>query len=149
MMKNRMNVAKAAPALYQAIRALDAAVDAAGLEPRLLHLIKIRASQINGCSFCTDLHIRDAHKDGMDMQSLYMTSAWQESPCFDARERVVLEWTENLTRVAELGVPDELYERVKELFSEEEIAKLIVAVGMINLWNRIGVSTQLIHPRMS
>lgn len=148
-MKNRMNVAKAVPALYQAIGTLDAAVDAAGLEPRLLHLIKIRSSQINGCSFCTDLHIRDAHKDGMDMQSLYMTSAWRESPCFDARDRLVLELTENLTRVAELGVPDELYERVKALFSEEEIAKLIVAVGMINLWNRIGVSTQLIHPRMS
>lgn len=148
-MKNRMNVAKAVPALYQAIGTLDAAVDAAGLEPRLLHLIKIRSSQINGCSFCTDLHIRDAHKDGMDMQSLYMTSAWRESPCFDARDRLVLELTENLTRVAELGVPDELYERVKALFSEEEIAKLIVAVGMINLWNCIGVSTQLIHPRMS
>lgn len=146
-MKSRMNVAKAVPALYQAIGALDAAVDAAGLEPRLLHLVKIRSSQINGCSFCTDLHIRDAHKDGMDMQALYMTSAWHESPCFDARERAVLEWTESLTRVAELGVPDELYERVKALFSEEEIAKLIVAVGMINLWNRIGVSTRLIHPR--
>lgn len=132
-MKNRMNVAKAVPALYQAIGTLDAAVDAAGLEPRLLHLIKIRSSQINGCSFCTDLHIRDAHKDGMDMQSLYMTSAWRESPCFDARDRLVLELTENLTRVAELGVPDELYERVKALFSEEEIAKLIVSVGMINL----------------
>lgn len=146
-MKNRMNVAKAAPALYQSIQALDAAVDASGLEPRLLHLLKIRSSQVNGCSYCTDLHIRDAHQDGMDMQALYMTSAWRESPCFDARDRAVLEWTENLTRIADLGVPDELYGCVKALFTEEEIAKLIVAVGMINLWNRIGVSTQLIHPR--
>lgn len=146
-MKNRMNVAKVAPALYQSIQALDAAVDAAGLDKRLLHLVKIRASQINGCSYCTDIHIRDAHKDGMDIQTLYMTSAWRESPCFDARDRAVLEWTEHLTRIAELGVPDDLYERVKVLFSEEEIAKLIVAIGMINLWNRIGVSTQLIHPR--
>ncbi len=146
-MKNRMNVAKVAPALYQSIQALDAAVDAAGLEPRLLHLLKIRSSQVNGCSYCTDLHIRDAHQDGMDMQTLYMTCAWRESPCFDERDRAVLEWTEHLTQIAVLGVPDTLYERVKALFSEEEIAKLIVAVGMINLWNRIGVSTQLIHPR--
>ncbi len=146
-MKNRMNVAKVAPALYQSIQALDAAVDAAGLEPRLLHLLKIRSSQVNGCSYCTDLHIRDAHQDGMDMQTLYMMSAWRESPCFDERDRAVLEWTEHLTQIAVLGVPDALYERVKALFSEEEIAKLIVAVGMINLWNRIGVSTQLIHPR--
>ena len=146
-MQNRMNIAKMTPSLYQSIQALDAAVDASGLEPRLLHLLKIRSSQINGCSYCTDIHIRDAHKDGMDMQTLYMTSAWRESPCFDARDCAVLEWTENLARIAELGVPDELYERVKALFSEEEIAKLIVAIGMINLWNRIGVSTQLIHPR--
>ncbi len=146
-MKNRMNVAKVAPALYQSIQALDAAVDAAGLEPRLLHLLKIRSSQVNGCSYCTYLHIRDAHQDGMDMQTLYMTSAWRESPCFGERDRAVLEWTEHLTQIAVHGVPDALYERVKALFSEEEIAKLIVAVGMINLWNRIGVSTQLIHPR--
>lgn len=146
-MQNRMNIAKVAPALYRSVQALDGAVEAAGLDARLLHLVKIRSSQINGCSYCTDLHIRDAHKDGMDMQTLYMTCAWRESPCFDARDRIVLEWTENLTRIAELGVPDSLYERVKALFTEEEIAKLIVAIGMINLWNRIGVSTQLIHPR--
>ncbi|MDM7851729.1 carboxymuconolactone decarboxylase family protein [Pseudochrobactrum kiredjianiae] len=146
-MQNRMNIAKITPSLYQSIQALDAAVDASGLEPRLLHLLKIRSSQINGCSYCTDIHIRDARKDGMDMQTLYMTSAWRESPCFDARDRAVLEWTEHLTQIAELGVPHELYERVKALFSEEEIAKLIVAIGMINLWNRIGVSAQLIHPR--
>ncbi|MBX8828424.1 carboxymuconolactone decarboxylase family protein, partial [Ochrobactrum sp. SFR4] len=81
-----------------------------------------RSSQVNGCSYCTDLHIRDAHQDGMDMQTLYMTSAWRESPCFDERDRAVLEWTEHLTQIAVLGVPDALYERVKALFSEEEIA---------------------------
>ena len=146
-MQSRMNIGTVVPALYQSIKALDTAVGASGLDKRLLHLVKIRASQINGCSYCTDIHIRDAHKDGMDMQTLYMTSAWRESPCFDARDRAVLEWTESLTRIAEKGAPDDLYESVKAVFSEEEIAKLIVAIGMINLWNRIGVSTQLIHPR--
>lgn len=146
-MQSRMNIGTVVPALYQSIKALDAAVDASGLDKRLLHLVKIRSSQINGCSYCTDIHIRDAHKDGMDMQTLYMTSAWRESLCFDARDRAALEWTESLTRIAEKGAPDDLYESVKAVFSEEEIAKLIVAIGMINLWNRIGVSTQLIHPR--
>ncbi len=145
-MQSRMNMAKLVPELYRSVRALDAAVDQSGLDKRLLHLVKIRASQINGCSYCTDLHIKDAHADGMDMQTLYMTAAWRESPCFDARDRAALEWTEAVTLVAQSGVPDSAYELVKAVFSDTEIAQLTILTGMINLWNRIGVSSRLIHP---
>lgn len=145
-MQSRMNIAELSPALYQSVRLLDAAVDKSGLEKRMLHLVKIRASQLNGCSYCTDLHIRDAHADGMDMQTLYMTSAWRESPCFNERDRAALEWAEAVTLVATSGVPDDSYEIVKAVFTDEEIAQMTVAIGMINLWNRIGVSSRLIHP---
>lgn len=147
-MKSRMNIAELAPSLYRSVLALDGAVSKSGLDKRILHLIKIRASQMNGCAFCIDMHIRDAQADGMDMQTLYMTSAWQESPCFDERDRAALEWTEVVTLVSDSAVPDESYEIVKAAFSDEEIAQMTIAIGVINLWNRIGVSSRLIHPLM-
>lgn len=146
-MKSRMNIAELAPALYQHILTLDGAINKCGLDKRLLHLVKIRASQINGCSYCVDIHIREAQADGMDMQTLYMTSAWRESPIYDARDRAALEWTESVTLVAASNVPDEAYATVKAVFSDEEIAQLTLVVSMINLWNRIGVSSRLLHPR--
>ena len=130
----------------KAVSALNKAVDECGLEESLLHLIKLRASQINGCSFCVDMHSREARQDGETEQRLYLVAAWKESPLFSERERAALAWTEAVTKISDNGVPDELYARTLTHFSEEELVKLSVAVGMINTWNRLCVPFQAIHP---
>ncbi|WP_158963706.1 carboxymuconolactone decarboxylase family protein [Chachezhania sediminis] len=145
-MSARMNIARLAPDLYQAVRALDAAVTAAGLDSRLLHLVKLRASQINGCGYCVDLHVKEALADGIDAQVLHLVAVWRESPFFDARDRAVLEWTESVTRVADTGIPDAAYDAVRSQFTEGEIARLAIAIGTINIWNRIAVSSRMQHP---
>jgi AhpD family alkylhydroperoxidase len=145
-MKPRMDYRKAAPELLASVLALNSAVDRCGLEHGLLHLIKLRASQINGCSFCVDMHSREARRDGESEQRLYLVAAWRESPLFTERERSALAWTEAVTRISEGHVADELYESTRKHFSEEELAKLTVAVGMINVWNRLCVSFRVIHP---
>lgn len=145
-MEPRMNYREAAPELLKALLALNGAVDRCGLERSLLHLVKLRASQINGCSFCVDMHSREARDDGESEQRLYLVAAWKESPLFSGRERAALAWTETVTRIADGGVPDALYDAARAEFSEEELAKLTVAVGMINIWNRICVSFHVVHP---
>ena len=145
-MEPRMNYREAAPELLKAVLALNGAVDRCGLERSLLHLVKLRASQINGCSFCVDMHSREARDDGESEQRLYLVAAWKESPLFSGRERAALAWTETVTRIADGGVPDALYDAARAEFSEEELAKLTVAVGMINIWNRICVSFHVVHP---
>ena len=130
----------------KAVSALNKAVDECGLEESLLHLIKLRASQINGCSFCVDMHSREARQDGETEQRLYLVAAWKESPLFSERERAALAWTEAVTKISDNGVPDELYARTLTHFSEEELVKLSVAVGMINTWNRLCVPFQAVHP---
>lgn len=112
----------------------------------LLHLIKLRASQINGCSFCVEMHSREARADGETEQRLYLVSAWKESPLFTDRERAAFAWVEAVTRIAEAGVADELYEKTLQHFSAEELTKLTVATGMINIWNRLCVSFHAVHP---
>ena len=116
------------------------------MENSLLHLIKLRASQINGCSFCVEMHSREARRDGETEQRLYLVVAWKELPLFSERERAAFAWTEAVTRIADGGVSDELYEKTLKHFSEEELTKLTVAVGMINIWNRISVSFHALHP---
>ncbi|MGH7023823.1 MAG: carboxymuconolactone decarboxylase family protein, partial [Caulobacteraceae bacterium] len=106
----------------------------------LLNLVKTRASQINGCAHCLDMHTKDARAEGESEQRLYALDAWRETPYFDARERAALEWTEAVTRVADTHVPDGVYEQVKEHFSEEELVDLTLAVALINMWNRLNVS---------
>lgn len=145
-MKPRMNVAEAAPDLYRAVRALDGAVAKSGLAPRLLHLVKLRASQMNGCAYCVDLHVKESLADGISVQALHLLPVWRESPLFDARDRAALEWTECLTLLADTGVPDSAVEAVQEVFSAEEIAQLTIAIGTINIWNRIAVSSRMLHP---
>ncbi|RJX69599.1 carboxymuconolactone decarboxylase family protein [Altererythrobacter sp. N1] len=145
-MSSRMNIATLAPKLYRAVRALDSAVSKSGLDNRLLHLIRLRASQINGCAFCVDLHVKEALADGMDAQTLHLVAVWRESPFFDARDRAVLAWTESVTLVAETGIPDAAYEHVRSEFTESEIAKLTIAIGTINIFNRIAVSSRIVHP---
>src|SRR5687768_15059585 len=111
-----------------------------GLEPSLLKLVKLRASQINGCAYCVDMHTKDARVAGESEQRLYAVSVWQETPFFSGRERAALAWTEVLTLVSEQGVPDELYAEVREHFSERELVDLTLAVVAINGWNRLAIS---------
>ncbi|MER9130340.1 carboxymuconolactone decarboxylase family protein [Mesorhizobium sp. M0768] len=145
-MKQRLQFFGAAPEIMKAVSALNKAVDECGLEKSLLHLIKLRASQINGCSYCVEMHSREARRDGESEQRLYLVSAWKESPLFSQRERAALAWTDALTRIADYGVSDELYARTLEYFSEQELVKLSVALGMINTWNRLCVPFHAIHP---
>jgi AhpD family alkylhydroperoxidase len=146
-MQPRFNFAKAAPDAYKAVAALDHyAVHESGLDHRLIHLIKLRASQINGCAYCVDMHVKQARRDGLGEQWINLICTWRESPVFDARERAVLAWTEALTNIAETRAPDADFEPLREHFSEEEIAKLTVVIGAINVWNRVAVGFRSQHP---
>jgi AhpD family alkylhydroperoxidase len=145
-MKPRLNFHAKAPDLMKAVLALNAAVDGCELEKSLLHLVKLRASQINGCSYCVDMHSREARQDGDTEQRVYLVAAWKESPLYTPRERAAFAWTEAVTDIAGTGVPDALYTQAREQFSEEELVKLTVALGMINTWNRLCVSFHAVHP---
>jgi AhpD family alkylhydroperoxidase len=137
-----------APELMKAVYGLNNAVNASGLEKSLLHLIKLRASQINGCSFCVDMHSREAREDGESEQRVFLVSAWKESPLYSERERAAFAWTEAVTKISDAGVPDALYEKALKHFSDEELVKLTVAVGMINVWNRLCASFHALHPML-
>ncbi len=128
------------PELYQAVLNLEMKVRASGIDKKLLHLIKARASQVNNCAFCIDMHMKEARADGESEERLYLLSAWREAPQFTARERAALAWTETVTRVAETHVPDHEWDAVRQEFSGEDVAKLTFAIGTINIWNRIAVS---------
>jgi AhpD family alkylhydroperoxidase len=145
-MKQRLQFFAKAPELMKAVATLNQAVEKCGLERSLLHLIKLRASQINGCSFCVDMHSREAREDGESEQRVFLVSAWKESPLYSERERTAFAWTEAVTMISDAGVPDALYEKALKHFSEEELTKLTVAVGMINVWNRLCVSFHALHP---
>lgn len=138
-MKARANLFIAAPDAINAVLGLQAYVNNCGLDHALLELVKIRASQINGCAFCLDMHVRDARKQGETEQRIYLLNAWEESPLYSDRERAALLWTETLTTVSETHAPDEVYEQVRLQFSEKELVDLTVAIGMINTWNRLNV----------
>lgn len=145
-MQARLNPYDAAPKAIEALRALNTYVTGCGLEPSLLELVKIRASQINGCAYCIHMHTKDARAHGESEERLYLLSAWHESPLYSDRERAALAWTDAVTLIAETRVPDAAYEQVRRQFTEEEIVKLTVAVSMINSWNRIAVSFRSVHP---
>jgi AhpD family alkylhydroperoxidase len=114
-------------------------VDASGLEHALLELVKMRASQINGCAFCLDMHSKDARAAGETEQRLYLLDAWREAPFYSARERAALAWTEALTLVSETHAPDDVYAEARAQFSEKELAALTMAIVAINGWNRIAI----------
>ncbi len=145
-MQARLNYPKVSPASYQALLALQAAVDKTTLEKPLLELLKIRASQINKCAFCLHMHTRDARKAGVSEEQIYLLDAWDESPLYSGRERAALAWTEALTLLPETGAPDDVYAELQAHFSEAEIVELTLAIGAINLWNRFGVGFHLVHP---
>jgi AhpD family alkylhydroperoxidase len=146
-MQNRVSFPKAAPDTYAAIRDLDALVRRSDLEPALIELVKIRASQINGCAFCLNMHSKDARQHGETEQRLYLLNAWRETPYYSARERAALAWTECLTRLATDGAPDAAYQALEAVFTPAEIASLTAAIGVINLWNRVAVGLNWPMPR--
>ena len=145
-MKPRFNFYTAAPELTKHLLALNTAINESGLEHSLLHLIKLRASQINGCSYCVDMHSREAKADGETEQRLWLVAAWKESPLYTDRERMAFAWTETVTNIAGAGVPADLYAEALQHFSGEELVKLTMAVGMINMWNRLCVTFHAVHP---
>ena len=138
-MKPRLDYAAAAPDAYQAMAGIERHVRNCGLEHTLLELVKMRASQINHCAYCIDMHSKDARAGGETEQRLYALSAWRETPFFTPRERAALEWTEALTLISANDVPDDLYGRVREHFSEAEIVNLSLAIIGINGWNRLAI----------
>jgi AhpD family alkylhydroperoxidase len=145
-MKPRMNIFQVAPDAIKGMVAVETAIGKSGLEHGLLELVRLRASQINGCGFCIYMHVKDALKHGETDIRLHLVSAWRESPLFTARERAALNWTETLTRVADSGAPDEDFEQLKQHFNETEIAYLTVLIGAINVWNRVQIGLRAIHP---
>lgn len=139
-MKERLNYAAVSPAGYKALLALETHVRQSGLEHKLLELVKTRASQLNGCAFCLDMHTKDARAAGETEQRLYGLSAWREAPYYTERERAALAWTEAVTLVSETHVPDDVYEDVRRYFDEKELVNLTLAIVAINSWNRMAVS---------
>ena len=139
-MKPRIDARRVNPKVRQHMLAINGHLHGSSLGNRLLHLVEMRASQINGCAQCLDMHSQDARAEGESEQRLYTLNAWRETPFFDDRERAALEWTEAVTLVADTHVPDEVYERVKQQFSEQELIDLTLAVTQINTWNRLNIA---------
>src|SRR5215831_6351184 len=139
-MQARIDLKHVNPGIFHAMLGLERQIRQAGFDGKLLDIVRMRASQINGCAYCLDMHSKDARANGETEQRLYGLDAWRETPYYSARERAALEWTEALTLVSDTHVPDEVYERVRAQFSEKEVVDLTIAVGLINLWNRIAIS---------
>lgn len=143
-MTERIKLNEVEPAAYQAMLELEQYLSRSGLDNQLLSLIKVRASQINRCAFCIDMHTQEARKAGESEQRLFSLSAWQETPWFTPQERVALALTEAVTLIAENSVSDELYDLVSRYFSSNEIVQMLMAISTINAWNRIAITTRLI-----
>ena len=145
-MSGRFDYETVAPAANEAMRGVERYVRASGLERSLIELVKIRASQVNGCAFCLDMHTKDARAAGESEQRIHVLSAWRDAPFYSERERAALAWTEALTRLAPDGVPDELYEIARKVFNEVELVNLTMAVVAINGWNRLPVAFRSPEP---
>jgi AhpD family alkylhydroperoxidase len=143
-MTSRIDLMHVNPGVIQALLGLERQVRKGGLDHRLLDLVRMRASQINRCAYCLDMHSKDARAAGETEQRLYGLDAWRETPYYSARERAALEWTEALTLVSQTGAPDDVYERVREEFSEDELVHLTLAVVAINSWNRLNVAARTV-----
>ncbi len=143
-MEPRFRYATAAPGAFKAQLGLEQYLQQCGLEESLLHLVKLRSSQINGCAFCLDMHWKDLRAIGEDEQRLYSLDAWSESPFYTDRERAALEWTEAVTLITNGHVPDEVYEKVRPHFSEKELSDLTLAIAAINGWNRLNIAARTV-----
>ncbi|MBE7382627.1 MAG: carboxymuconolactone decarboxylase family protein [Leptolyngbya sp. SIO1E4] len=140
----RLDLDKINPTAYQAMMGLERYVRKSGLDKSLIELIKVRASQINGCAFCIDMHTKDARNAGETEQRLYALNAWEETPFFTPPERAALALTEVVTHIGEQGVSDEMYEHVSRYFTPVQITQLLMAIVTINAWNRIAITTRLV-----
>ncbi|HEV3455383.1 MAG TPA: carboxymuconolactone decarboxylase family protein [Thermoanaerobaculia bacterium] len=143
-MKPRLSYAKAAPGVYEAMDALERYLKDCGLDQRLLLLVQLRASQINGCAYCLDMHWKDLMAVGEKEQRLYSLAAWRECPYYTDRERAALEWTEAVTLVARDHVPDPVYEAARRQLGEKELCDLTLAVAAINAWNRLSIAARTV-----
>jgi AhpD family alkylhydroperoxidase len=141
-MQPRIKGSKVSPGAYKAMLGLETYLHQCGLDTKLLDLVKLRVSQINGCAYCIDMHWKDLRAAGESEQRLYGLDAWRESPYYSDRERAALAWTEAVTMVAATHVPDSVFEEVKPFFNEIDLANLTLAIGMINLWNRISIAAR-------
>src|SRR3954471_17415820 len=140
-MKERLQADKLAPEAYKAMLGLEKYIHhGSDIEPMLAHLVKLRASQINGCAYCIDMHAKDLLAGGETVQRIYGLDAWRESPYYTERERAALEWTEAVTRIADTHADDEIYEKVKPHFDEKELVDLTFIIATINSWNRLAIS---------
>src|SRR3712207_1424413 len=139
-MKARIDHSRTAPDAFSAMMALETYVRQSGLEPSLLDLTKIRASQLNGCAFCIHMHTREARAKGESEERLYLLDAGRESPLYSERERAALAWTEAVTLVSQTHVPDDVFDEARRHFSEEELVKFTLAVATISGWNRLAIS---------
>ena len=137
---------KIAPNLIKALMNVEAELAAGGIERSLMDLVRLRSSQINGCAFCIHMHSTEARSHGETEMRLLLLDAWRDSSLYTDRERAALAWTESLTRIADTHAPDEVYNRVKEQFSEAELVNLTALIGAINLWNRLQISSRAAHP---
>ena len=146
MHADRLLPNETAPEGYAALRNVEVYLARSGLPKRLIELVKMRASQINGCAYCLDVHSKDARKAGETEQRLYLLNAWRESPLFSPAERAALGWTEALTNVSQTCAPDSDYEAMRAQFSESEAVNLTMLIGAINAWNRVAIGFRAIHP---
>ena len=143
-MKARLNYARVASGVYDAMDALDRYLAGCGLDESLLHLVRLRASQLNGCAYCLDMHWKDLRALGESEQRLYSLDAWRECPYYTDRERAALAWTEAVTHVSDGHVQDALHDEARAVFSEKELCDLTLAVAAINAWNRLSIAARLV-----
>ena len=142
-MRQRINTQAAPPEALKGMYATEAYLKQSSIPPALLHVVKLRASQMNGCAYCVDMHWKDARAAGETEQRLYGLAAWREAPYYSDKERAALEWTEALTFVAEGHGPDSVFDSVRSQLSEREIIDLTLAVAQINAWNRLAIATRM------
>ena len=147
MSMERLRYPEASPEAVAAVRGVEAYIRASGLETALIELVKMRASQINGCAFCLDMHSRAARSAGESEQRLYLLDAWEECALYTPRERAALAWTEAVTRIAETKAPDAAYEAARAQFTDKELVDLTTLIGLINLWNRLAIAFRAPLPR--
>jgi AhpD family alkylhydroperoxidase len=141
-----LNAYQVAPDAMKALVAVETYLHQTALGSQLIELVKMRASQINGCAYCLDSHSKQLRKGGETEQRIYLLNAWRESPLYSPRERAALAWTDALTLIAETQAPDDAYEEVRQHFEEKELVDLTTLIGMINLWNRLAISLRYEHP---
>jgi AhpD family alkylhydroperoxidase len=146
MHSHRLSAYDAAPTAMKALRNVEAYLHQCGLAEKLIELVKMRASQINGCAYCLDTHSKELRRLGESEQRIYLLNAWQESPLYTPRERAALAWTEALTLIEQTHAPDALYDDVRRQFDDKELIDLTILIGMINLWNRLAISLRYEHP---